>query len=142
MDGSGEWGVPVQGRKLPLADLIRFPSESLRYNKDLNEKFGSENPCEKGSRLIFDFEAFQVDRYGELKFTRSFGEMEKISEFCLDSVSLGPQHHFMAAVFCSANDQEVDQSLQKLVLANSAQNGILAQNFAVLIMLCTRALMN
>ena len=122
MKESYNWGVPVQGRRLPMADLIRFPSESLRYDKFKHSKLTSNTPCPKGSKLLYDFEAFQVDRYGSLMFTRTLG-YQKINHFCLDSVSLGSPHQFMAAVFCkpdNVSETVLDNSLQKLILPNSA----------------------
>ena len=40
-------------------------------------------------QLLFDYEAFQVDRHGSLIFTRSLGH-QRIDNFCIDSVSPEP----------------------------------------------------
>lgn len=121
MENSGDWGVPVQGRRLPMADLIRFPSESLRYDKNRNEQLASDNPCEGKRRLLYDYEAFQVDRHGSLVFSRSLG-FQRLDDFCLDSINFGGRkNHVMVAVFCQPdNVTHLDESLQKLILPNAA----------------------
>ena len=131
---SSNWGLPIQGRRISLADLIRFPSESLKYDKSLHRRFNSSTPCDAhGSRsqLLFDYEAFQVDRHGSLAFTRTLGD-QAIYDFCVDQVAVrpGPKgnraageqgHLFMAAVFCQpSNVTEVDETLQLLNLPNNS----------------------
>lgn len=131
---SSPWGLPIQGRRISLADLIRFPSESLKYNKSLHRRFASSTPCDAhGSRSqqLFDYEAFQVDRHGSLVFTRTLGD-QAIYDFCVDQVAVrpGPKgnsaageqgHLFMAAVFCQpSNVTEVDETLQLLNLPNKS----------------------
>ena len=46
-----KWGVPVQGRRLPLSILTRFPSQSLRYDKSRHAQLASKNPCTSSSNL-------------------------------------------------------------------------------------------
>ena len=128
---STNWGMPIQGRRISLADLIRFPSESLKYDKSFHKRLDSFNPCDahgSRSRLLFDYEAFQVDRHGSLVFTRTLGD-QAIDDFCVDQVAVrrGPKgntdqgHLFMAAVFCQpSNVTEVDETLQLLNLPNNS----------------------
>ena len=130
IQSTSKWGLPIQGRRLPLADLIRFPAESLKHDKSLYRRFRSSTPCDAhGSRsqLLFDVEAFQVDRHGSLVFTRLLGDHE-IYDFCVDQITVQrPQgaktmHHFMAAVFCQpSNVTEVNASLQRLNLPNHSR---------------------
>jgi len=121
--GNLDWGVPVQGRRLPLANLIRFPSELLRYDKGRHSKLESKEPCGPKGRLLFDFEAFQVDRRGSLAFTRALGsDAAPIHDFCMDLVSLNEKSHFMAAVFCQPQGSgQVDESSQSLLLPSSTR---------------------
>ena len=130
IQSTSKWGLPIQGRRLPLADLIRFPAESLKHDRSLYRRFASPTPCDalgRHSKLVFDFEAFQVDRYGSLVFTRLLGDQE-IHDFCVDQITVQrPEgtpttHHFMAAVFCQPpNVTEVDESLQLLNLPNHSR---------------------
>jgi hypothetical protein len=116
-EASRDWGLPVQGRRLPLADLIRFPSDSIRYDAAHFSRLESTEPCGPGGLLLFDYHAFQVDRHGSLAFSRSLGE-QRLDNFCVDLVS---DRHFMAAVFCRPkNVSHVDPSLQILTLPNLA----------------------
>ena len=130
IQSTSKWGLPIQGRRLPLADLIRFPAESLKHDRGLYRRFESSTPCDAHggrSQLVFDFEAFQVDRYGSLVFTRHLGDQE-IHDFCVDQITVQrPEgtkqtHHFMAAVFClPSNVTEVDDTLQLLNLPNHSR---------------------
>ncbi len=128
-EDGGQWTLPLQGRRLKLEDLIRFPSDFVKYESAFKERLESEHPCgsKDGApkRLLFDYESFQVDRQGHLAFTRVLGR-QKVSEFCIDLVSVPGEkgdtkkHHFMTAVFCQPdNVTHVDQDLLKLRLANA-----------------------
>ena len=79
-----------------------------------------------GRRVLFDYEAFQVDSHGSLIFTRTLGP-QRIKNFCLDMVSLtttsNQKFSVMAAVFCQpsdTDDTEINESLQTLVLYTSS----------------------
>ena len=111
------WGLPLAGRRLPLGKLIRFPTDYVRY--DRTSTFVSEQPCGPEGKLVYDFEAFELDENGQLIFTRALGSQKVASKaFCLDLVS----GSFMAALFCQPNNvTEISLRTQTLLLPNSAQ---------------------
>ena len=65
-DKGPKWGLPIQGRRIPLADMIRFPA----ILKHQTSKWVSKQPCGLKGNLLFDFEAFQVDQQSQLIYTR------------------------------------------------------------------------
>ena len=117
LDAKVMWGLPLAGRKLPLGKLIRFPTDYVRY--DRTSTFVSDQPCGPEGKLVYDFEAFELDENGQLIFTRALGSQKVASKaFCLDLVS----GSFMAALFCQPNNvTEISLRTQTLLLPNSAQ---------------------
>ena len=111
-----KWGLPIQGRRLPLANLIKAFPQEIRYDRSL--PFISEQPCGPNGKLLFDVEAFQVDTKGELVFSRALGNQRIPSkDFCVDLV----RGNLMVALFCQPhNVTEVNMRTQRIALPNKS----------------------
>lgn len=126
-----QWTMLLEGRRRSLQDLIRFPYDFVGHDHDLRRRLDHREQCRGvGQRLLYDYEAFQVNTKGKLVYTRLLGPAHNyhgIDDFCVDVVSVNDKSHFMVAVFCQPRMRngnlapDIDEELLQLSLPSGSE---------------------
>ena len=89
---------------------------------------GSSRRRQSNRRLIYDYDAFEINAEGELIFTRILpAKSEPITNYCIDSTTVTKQKkpetsYHMAAVFCHSG--EFDEKLVDITDPISGQASV------------------